>query len=363
MSEKKEKKTEKKAEETKAVSPAKKPGKNKKKLIILVSSICAAIIALTVVLIIIFVPKGQDADADADADIPGSGVIDAANHFTGVVEPQQMLNISKDPSRTVKEVYVNVGDVVQKGAKLFAYETSDISEKLENAKLELASGKNEIDRLANDINNLTAQRSQAKTESEQLDLTAQIQTAQTQKERAELELKKKQAEIETLNNNLNNSVVTANISGIVNHVGAVGSQSVQEGGNSGNEGVDSSGAFITLLMSGTFRVKGTVDEMNVGSLSEGMNVTVHSRMDDTKTWTGSIAKIETNSPSSGNENQAGGGQAAEGATKYYFYVNLASSDGLLLGQHVYIEPGIQWDTEDSTDSSASVPGTTAVAAN
>ncbi len=149
----------------------------------------------------------------------------------------------------------------------------------------------------------------------------------------------------------------------VNHVGAVGSQSVQEGGNSGNEGVDSSGAFITLLMSGTFRVKGTVDEMNVGSLSEGMNVTVHSRMDDTKTWTGSIAKIETNSPSSGNENQAGGGQAAEGATKYYFYVNLASSDGLLLGQHVYIEPGIQWDTEDSTDSSASVPGTTAVAAN
>ena len=314
MSEKKEK-IEKKAEETKAVSPAKKPAKNKKKLIIL-------------------------------ADIPGSGVIDAANHFTGVVEPQQMLNISKDPSRTVKEVYVNVGDVVQKGAKLFAYETSDISEKLENAKLELASGKNEIDRLANDINNLTAQRSQAKTESEQLDLTAQIQTAQTQKERAELELKKKQAEIETLNNNLNNSVVTANISGIVNHVGAVGSQSVQEGGNSGNAGVDSSGAFITLLMSGTFRVKGTVDEM-----------------DDTKTWTGSIAKIETNSPSSGNENQAGGGQAAEGATKYYFYVNLASSDGLLLGQHVYIEPGIQWDTEDSTDSSASVPGTTAVAAN
>ena len=241
--------------------------------------------------------------------------------------------------------------------------TAKYSEKLENAKLELASGKNEIDRLANDINNLTAQRSQAKTESEQLDLTAQIQTAQTQKERAELELKKKQAEIETLNNNLNNSVVTANISGIVNHVGAVGSQSVQEGGNSGNEGVDSSGAFITLLMSGTFRVKGTVDEMNVGSLSEGMNVTVHSRMDDTKTWTGSIAKIETNSPSSGNENQAGGGQAAEGATKYYFYVNLASSDGLLLGQHVYIEPGIQWDTEDSTDSSASVPGTTAVAAN
>ena len=164
MSEKKEK-IEKKAEGTKAVSPAKKPAKNKKKLIILVSSICAAIIALTVVLIIIFVPKGQDADADADADIPGSGVIDAANHFTGVVEPQQMLNISKDPSRTVKEVYVNVGDVVQKGAKLFAYETSDISEKLENAKLELASGKNEIDRLANDINNLTAQRSQAKTES------------------------------------------------------------------------------------------------------------------------------------------------------------------------------------------------------
>ena len=344
MSEKKEQKT----AEAAGISAQKKPAKNKKKLIILISAICAAVI-IAVVLIVIFVVNGHDAEAEADADVPSITNVTATNYYNGIVEPQQTLNISKDPSRTVKEVYVTVGDVVQKGAKLFAYETSDISEKLEDAKLELTSQKNEIDRLANDIAKLTAQRAEAKTESERLDLTSQLQSTQNQKERAELELKKKQAEIETLNNNLNNSVVTANISGIVNHVGtAAGAQTL--GGNSADAaGNDSSGAFITLLMSGTYRVKGSVDEMNVSSLSEGMNVTVHSRVDSSKTWTGTISKVETNSPAGGNSNNLMGGQSAETATKYHFYVNLVSSDGLLLGQHVYIEPGIRFDNEDSDE--------------
>ena len=89
--------------------------------------------------------------------------------------------------------------------------------------------------------------------------------------------------------------------------------------------------------------------MNVSSLSEGMNVTVHSRVDSSKTWTGTISKVETNSPAGGNSNNLMGGQSAETATKYHFYVNLVSSDGLLLGQHVYIEPGIRFDNEDSDE--------------
>ena len=357
-----------KTEEAAAVSSAPKPARNRKKLIILISALCAAVIVAAVVLIVIFAPKGQEADAGDDADIPAISDITANNYYTGVVEPQRTLNISKDPSRTIKEVYVEVGDVVEKGAKLFAYETGDISEKLEDAKLEITSKKNDIDRFANDIAKLTAQRSEAKTESEKLDLTAQIQSSQTQKERAELELKKKQAEIETLNNNLENSVVVANISGIVNRVSPVASQTPAAENGADGAAADSSGAFITLLMSGAYRVKGTVDELNVGSLSEGMNVTVHSRTDADKTWTGTISKIETNSPAEGNSNNQMGGQSNEGATKYHFYVNLSSSDGLLLGQHVYIEAGFSLDDEltfddGSEDSTQDVQDAPADAAN
>ncbi|MBP5266807.1 MAG: hypothetical protein J6Z06_08325, partial [Lachnospiraceae bacterium] len=90
--------------------------------------------------------------------------------------------------------------------------------------------------------------------------------------------------------------------------------------------------------------------MNVGMLSEGMSVTVHSRVDQSKTWEGTISKIDTesvNKDTNNNDMYYGGGSGGESSTKYTFYVNLGSVDGLLLGQHVYIEPIFDYgDMED-----------------
>ena len=56
-------------------------------------------------------------------------------------------------------------------------------------------------------------------------------------------------------------------------------------------------------------------------------------------WKGSVSSIDWKNPTTGsNQNTMDGGSDVSTASKYPFYVTLDSSDGLLMGQHVYIEP-------------------------
>ena len=89
-----------------------------------------------------------------------------------------------------------------------------------------------------------------------------------------------------------------------------------------------------------YRVPGPLDEQRLYSsgLSEGMQVIIRSRADETVTWTGSIKTIDTENPQSNNNNDYSDSSSDNSASKYPFYIQLDSSDGLMLGQHVYIEP-------------------------
>ena len=103
-----------------------------------------------------------------------------------------------------------------------------------------------------------------------------------------------------------------------------------------------SAPFMTILQTGEYRIKGSIDEQNVWMLSEGQEVVIRSRVDGTKTWSGTIGKIDTESPQQGNDNSYYSTSSAgdtQSASKYPFYVDLDSVDGLILGQHVYIELG------------------------
>ena len=108
-------------------------------------------------------------------------------------------------------------------------------------------------------------------------------------------------------------------------------------------GVDPNGntaAYMKILATGEYRVKGTIDETSVGTISEGTPVILRSRLDETQTWTGSISKIDTESTQtdSNSSYMYDGGSSGDSASKYSFYVTLDSTDGLMLGQHLYIEP-------------------------
>ena len=270
----------------------------------------------------------------------------ASNYYTGVIEPETSVNINKDSDREIAEVYVKVGDEVTKGQKLFAYKTNDVSLQIEQAKIELADFDTQIADSQSQINALTDQKATAAPEN-QTDLDDQIKSLNTAIKQAALDKKMKQAEIDSLNQKVGNAIVTSSIDGVVKSI---------------NTGDDSS-TYMTILSTGAYQVKGTVDELNLASLSVNQKVKIHSRADKTKTWDGTITKIDTDSSADSSNDSSNGGVAMSGngdgtdtssekASKYNFYVSVSTTDDLLLGAHVYIEPVVtDSSAEDATSSS------------
>ena len=67
---------------------------------------------------------------------------------------------------------------------------------------------------------------------------------------------------------------------------------------------------------------------------------IRSRVDESKTWTGTFTAVDTENREGNNNNMMYGGGSDSGemiSSSYPFYINLDTSDGLMLGQHVYIE--------------------------
>ena len=143
-------------------------------------------------------------------------------------------------------------------------------------------------------------------------------------------MKKKQKELEDLQKDLQNADVVAEADGVV--------QSISTGNAS-----DGSSTFMTILQTGAYKIKGKVSELEVGDLEKGAEVTIHSRIDETKTWAGTISQVDTEGAVSESEDSSmGNDQNADNtASKYTFYVVPNTQDDMMIGQHVYITLGSQ----------------------
>ena len=274
--------------------------------------------------------------ADSVGMLTGTG-IGTQNRFSGVVEAQDTLNISLTSGQTVKEILVQKGQSVEVGTPLFQYDTDEISMNLEQANLELERIANSISNLNGQISTLNAEKASAPA-SEQLSYTTQIQSLQTNVKQEEYNYKVKQMEIDRIKKSLESSTVTSTISGVV--------QEINE-----NQGYDNFTGeqlpFMSILATGKYRIKGSISEQNIGNLIPGMQVIVHSRVDENIVWSGVVESIDTEKPESSNQNMYYDGDGSMQATKYPFYVTLDSSDGLMLGQHVYVEPNMGQDSENN----------------
>lgn len=251
--------------------------------------------------------------------------------YSGIVESQETWDVNKDTERQVKEVLVAVGDTVDVGTPLFTYDTKEAENQIAQTKLEIESISNDISNYNSQIDELQKEKKNA-PEDQQFEYTTQIQTLQTNIKQSEYDQKSKQADIDKYQQTIDNAVVTSKIAGVI--------KSINE------EGTDASGnttAFMTVLATGDYRIKGKIDEQNVSYLTVGQEVIVRSRVDENVTWKGTITAIDTETTADNNSNGSvsymdGSDSSSEGATKYPFYVTLDSTDGLILGQHVFIEP-------------------------
>ncbi len=261
----------------------------------------------------------------------------ASDKFAGLVVSENAVEIKREGEKSVKEVYVAEGDQVAKGDKLFSYDTDELSLTLDKQKLEM-------DRLDATISEKKDQISQTKDDlenasgSDETQLNIQLRTLQTELTQSEYDKAAKQKEIDYTEKMLKDVDVKSPIAGTI--------RKINESGE---------GPYMTIQQSGAYEVKGTLNELSLGAgIMEGTAVTVISRMDATKTWNGVVDRVDYDSAQTGGQEGSGGGVAMyssgmvseafggsggsmSSSTNYPFYVKLDSTDGLLLGQHVYIQ--------------------------
>lgn len=308
---------------------------DKKKKLFLAIGIAAAVIIIAVIIIIAVHKSGSSGDSGEDvyvssiADITGNNGVGSVNRYAGVIEPQETKEIQKSSDKTVKEVLVSEGDEVKVGTPLFSYDTEEMSMKLSQAELDLESLNNDINSYNNQITTLEKEKASASA-NDKLNYTIQIQEVQNDILRAEYNKKSKNIEIEQLKKSLDNATVLSEIDGVV--------KSINENGDT-DSSTGEVKPFMTIMATGNYRVKGTVNENNINTLSESMPVVIRSRLDSSVTWTGVISKIDYENQEQNNNNgmmMSDGGNNT--SSKYPFYVELDGADGLMLGQHVFIEP-------------------------
>ena len=250
-----------------------------------------------------------------------------SNRYNGVVEAQESCDVNVDSSRTVKEVLVKVGESVEEGQTLLTYDISDIEMQIKQANLELESINNDIENYVKQLDMLNQEYQKLTDEDEKFSFATDIQSMQNSIEQSKIDLESKKLEIEKFKEQTQDSSVVSETTGVV--------KEINENGMDGN---GNTAAFMTIMQTGEYRVKGSIDEQNVWMVSEGQEVVVRSRVDEKKTWKGTISKVDTeNVQSNSNDNYYMGGSDNSSATKYPFYIELATADGLLLGQHIYIE--------------------------
>lgn len=260
------------------------------------------------------------------------------SRYMGTVESQEVKGVNRDSDKKVKELYVKEEDEVKAGDVLFEYDTESMELQLRQLELELTSINNNIATLNQQIASLTAEKAAAPAE-EQLSYSAQIQNLQAQVNQANYDASAKQLEIDRQKLSMENTKVVAPMDGIIKTINENNSTSSSDddssNSNSDNGSDSTSNAYITIMAKGDYRIKATASELTVRSMSEGQSMIIRSRVDDS-TWTGTVTKIDLEHPDNGNNNDYYMSSGTT-ATKYPFYISLDSTDGLMLGQHVYVE--------------------------
>lgn len=274
--------------------------KNKKRLIVMICAIlaCAG-------LLVWYLNRGGSGGSQEGVYVQSIASMQGnvlADRYAGVVESQQTADFKAAAGREIDEILVIPGQNVSEGMPLFRYSIRDAENKVASAELEIENYNNQISILASSGNSA--------------DIQLQIRQLQYQ-------IQVQQQEIAGYEQEINNAEVKSTIDGVVKSVNETGI---------GADGMEA--PIVVVAETGDFRIKGKISEQTIGSFYPGMSVFVRSRVHENQVWHGEISSVDSEPESNNNEYWGAG----EMSSKYPFYVTLEKTDGLMLGQHVFIEP-------------------------
>lgn len=286
----------------------------------------AAVVAL------IFALSGCNADGagvyvQSVSTLSGMGGIAPGDRFAGIVVSENVAEIQKDGEKTIADLLVREGDDVKEGDALFSYDTEELQLTLDKQRLELEQLKATIENYNNQIAELEKDRNRVGA-ADKLQYTIQIQSTQVDLKEAELNLKTKETEVAKSEDILANATVVSPVTGRI--------QAISE---NGTDNMGNPLPYITIQQAGSYRVKGTLGELQRGGITEGSSMKILSRTDTDQYWLGTVSLVDYENPTQENGSNYYGMVTDEMTTssKYPFYVELENTDGLILGQHVYIE--------------------------
>jgi len=154
-------------------------------------------------------------------------------------------------------------------------------------------------------------------------LNIQLRSLQTELTQATYDKASLQTEIDYTKGLLENVDVLSPITGTI--------RKINEDGN---------GAYITIQQAGAYRVKGLLNEMNMSAgIMEGVGVKIISRLDENQVWYGTVSKVDYENAEQNSMDSMYYGYSSEmtSSSSYPFYIDLESTEGLLLGQHVFVQ--------------------------
>lgn len=262
------------------------------------------------------------------ADLAGLGGIAPDDRFAGIVVSENVAEVNRDSDKTIEELMVKAGDDVTEGQLLFSYDTEQLQLTLDKQRLEKEQLEATIENYHDQIADLEKQRKRVAA-SAQLQYTVQIQSLQVDLKEAELNLKAKEKEVAKSEDVLQNAEVKSPVTG-----------RVQEINENGTDNYGNPKPYITIQQSGSYRVKGTLGELQRGGIMEGTRMRVVSRTDEGVYWLGTVSLVDYENPTQENPNNMYYGMDTDemsSSSKYPFYIELDNTDGLILGQHLYLE--------------------------
>ena len=272
------------------------------------------------------------------------GGIAPGDRFPGMVVSENTTEISKDSNKSIEKLHVKEGQDVTEGQVLFSYDTEQLQLALDKQRLEKEQLLATIENYKSQIADLEKSEKRA-SGNNKLQYTIQIQSMQVDLKEAELNLQAKEKEVAQSESVLENADVVSPVTGRVTTIS--------------ENGTDTYGnplPYITIQQAGSYRIKGTLNELQRGGIMEGSRMKICSRTDPKVFWMGTVTLVDYESPSQGNSNEMYYGNSTDTMTassKYPFYVELDSIDGLLLGQHVYLEVDLG---EENTHAGPSISG-------
>lgn len=291
--------------------------RNKKTPIIIAVVVGVLVVVLALGLILTRDKNAGVATVQSVAKICSTGAsAGIGNVYSGTVESQKTVNVNANPSYSIETTYVKTGSVVKAGAKLFTYDMTDNRMKAKQIQLDIQKLNNNAAALQEELYQLMEEREEASS-SEKDTYSVQILQKQNEIKQNAYDIEAKQLELSNLNEEAAEATVTAPISGVIREIKDLTEKS-------------SSNTYITIMATGDFRIQGVINELNIDEIKLGDKLVINSRTDD-KQWFGKISEIDKDNPIFKNENNP------TASTNYAFYVQLDSTKGLMLGEHVYIQ--------------------------